>query len=211
VPAIYERTESVEGDDDLWSRLASGEWDHLADLPDGTALLGAPPRKAGSSMSGTATVIGPDAKEGEHGVRVDLPTGRASDRWFSTREAAALEYEQMVASYLDPNAGRSGVFRVQQIEANQTVQERLVRSRGRPAEPLLDSLLLTFLGVLATVIAAFGFGFAMFGWVWGILAAIGSGWALVRGLRDPVVRKRLIRFASSVLDPSSATQRRRRS
>ena len=97
-------------------------------------------------------------------------------------------------------ADRFGVVRIQRLFGHTLIQEEVaIQNMSGTVEQFLDSQSLTFLGVLATIVIAVGFGFGIVAW-WAVLFAALLSLALTIGaLRWKPSRRTLVRLSAWTL------------
>jgi hypothetical protein len=121
---MYGNIEFVSDPETLWRKIES-KWDWLGVKPDGTFVVGYPRRRGGLTGGGDLSVIGPDAREGDHGVRVRQPRGTSGGAsWYPTEADAQAEFRKTVERERAIDA--PGLVRIQRIENEAVVEEEFV-------------------------------------------------------------------------------------
>jgi hypothetical protein len=129
---VYEHIEFCRNVKTLWSKLESGYWDWLGVHPKGQYVLGRP-RRGGSGVYAPSIIsTQPNAKEGQHGIRIQQWTGnpgtKAGGEWFTDATQAKAAFQERVNYYENPERGPI-LAKVTLVEKNTIVDERFIVPR----------------------------------------------------------------------------------
>jgi hypothetical protein len=191
---VYERLESTSDSDDFLRRLEGEDGEWLGIDAEARFVFGYPKRSGVMSASVELEVQRSGLTDPKHSVRV-IASGSTVSEPFATEDEAKQQFALRVREAGE--ADRLGVVRVQRLFGRTVVQEEVViQNASLAVEQFLDSQSLTFLGVVATIVIAFGFGFGVIAWWVGVLAAIVSLVITLGVLRWPPSRRLLVRAAA---------------
>lgn len=159
-----------------WQLLqaAGSDWEILERNPK-RLVLGRPRLRRGPRVSGTATVVGPDSREGVFGVRILAPDHLAGARWTPNAEEATEEFRRLLATHAAQTAGEERLFRLELVIDGKVADTQLVATGEIVDRPIIDSLALTYLGVLLTIGLTLGFGIGgAIGWMVAAVASVSA-------------------------------------
>lgn len=125
----YEYIEFCRNAKTLWSKLESGRWDWLGVHPKGQYVLGRP-RRGGIRVYAPSIInTQPDAKEGQHGIRIQQWTGnpgtKAGGAWFKDAEQAKAAFHEKVNYYEAPER-KLILAKITLIEKNTVIDEKFI-------------------------------------------------------------------------------------
>jgi hypothetical protein len=115
----------------------------------------------------------------------------AGGAWLGDERQARDEFDRRVAE-LARQRREDRLFRLELIVDGEVAEERLVATGEIVRGDLLDSVSLTYLGVVTAIALALGFGIG--GWLGLWVGLIGSG-AVIGAIRIPFVRRAIVGFA----------------
>ena len=190
-----------------WELLGGDpSWELAERLPGNKVVVGTPPirRRSGLHAGGVATVLGPGGQDDITGVRILQPGDElAGARWVASRREAEDELARVLSHYAEQTVGEERLFRVQLLDNGAMVDDQIVVV-GEVSAPreVLDSISLTYFGVLLGVSLAIGFGFSNAGWEVQLLLGLSSLVVLTQVTRIAAVRRFLVRLARGSLPGS---------
>lgn len=148
------------------------------------------------------------AKEGEHGVEVESPPGRAGASWVATEQDARVEFEARLASFASQTTGEEKLYRVKLVIGGNLADTQLAAvGEVTPSPALLDALSLTYLGVLATIALTAALNADGLGVVPRVLLGVGVFLGLGLLLSARPVRRFVLRSAHGALGGPDDRQR----
>jgi hypothetical protein len=126
---LYKFIEFCRNTETLWNKLQSGHWDWLGVHPKGQYVLGRP-RRGGSRVYAPSIINTQlDAKEGQHGIRIQQWTGnpgtKAGGAWFTDAAQAKAAFQEKVNYYENPERGPI-LAKAALIEKNTVVDEKFI-------------------------------------------------------------------------------------